>query len=62
MSRRSPNLAQPLCPVCREPVVKATVWGQRSYSCSKHWGPWSKRIWNKTQLARTAPDAGKGET
>lgn len=32
------------CPICAKPVVKAVMYGQLSYNCGTHWGPWDDRI------------------
>ncbi len=33
-----------LCPKCRGVVIQTMRYGQRSYDCGTHWGPWSERI------------------
>lgn len=30
------------CPVCGKPVVKVVMYGQLSYDCTVHWGPWDE--------------------
>lgn len=33
---------QRVCPICGEPIDKVIRYGQLSYQCKQHWGPWDE--------------------
>jgi hypothetical protein len=46
------------CPKCGYMVIKAVIYGQLSYECGQHWGPWDdaiKRPAVKTTSERSSP-------
>lgn len=38
-----------VCPVCGATVTKTMRYGQVSYDCGEHWGPWEES-WLKQNL------------
>jgi hypothetical protein len=46
------KLPQRKCPVCGMPVVKTIRYGQLSYECDMHRGPWDSAV--RTSDATTA--------
>lgn len=36
------KLPDRVCPVCGEQVLKVIRYGQLSYMCDLHWGPWDE--------------------